>query len=116
VPLDAVTKASPENGQPRPETTISVDTATIMLVDAKFEDTLRLIEDRLFEEINACPSVVYRYNAVVEELGIKFDYLDVAGDGDYILDISRIERINDTDAEQLQQGAPADAKRPRRRA
>ncbi len=99
VPRDAVKKVANEDGEPYPNGTISVDAATIMLVDARFEDALRAIDDRLFEEIKACQSVVYRYEAVVEELGIRFDYLDVGGDGDYILDVSQIEQINDGDAE-----------------
>lgn len=93
VPLAAVSKATDEDEQHHPETMILVDTATIMLVDADFEGKLRVIEDRLFAEVNACPSVIHRQAAVVEELGIRFDYLDVDGDGAYILDVSRIERV-----------------------
>jgi hypothetical protein len=95
VPLDAVRRAAAKDRPSRPDATISVDTATLFLVDAGFEDKLRAIEDRLFEEINASPAVVHRYGAVVRELGIKFDYLDVGADGAYVLDVSRIERVSE---------------------
>ncbi len=98
IPRDAILRVASGDPHTDPGMTISVDTATIMLVDAEFEDKLRAIEDRLFEEINACPSVVYRYDAVVDELGIRFDYLDIDGDGAYVIDVSRIERINDSHA------------------
>lgn len=95
IPLEAAKLLTSEAEAPPPGSRISVDLATIMLVDARFEDKLRDIDDRLFEEVNACPSVTYRYDAVVEELGIKFDYLDVGSDGEYAMDISRIERVDD---------------------
>jgi hypothetical protein len=111
--LDAIKSVDAGDGLSHPEGIIDVDLGIIMLVDAQFEDALRLIEERLFEEINACPSVIYRYDAVVKELGITFGYLDV-DDGHYILDVSRIERISDNDVKDLQQVASADAKNPRR--
>ena len=94
VPLDAVRPADTGDPNSARDAGISVDTGTIFLVDAGFEDKLRAIEDRLFEEINASPAVVHRYDAVVKELGVRFDYLDVGRDGAYVLDVSRIEPVS----------------------
>jgi len=100
IPLGAIRDATDEDHNERPALVIDVDTATIYFVDADFSDKLREIDERLFEETNSCASTVERQDAVIEELGIRFDYLeggsgtgfDFVGDGSYVLDVSQIER------------------------
>jgi len=98
VPIDAVMEA-PDNASQ--DQLIGVDLATIFLVDAENADQLREINERLRDETGSLFGVVDRYDQVVEEVGVRFDYLMGAadagiafvGDGTYMLDVSRIERI-----------------------
>ena len=79
-----------------------VDTGVIYFIDADFEDNFYKFETQLFEETgdsyditenpeNCSENVVIKYDCLIAP-GIDSDY-DFEGDGSYILDMSKIERI-----------------------
>lgn len=96
VPLKAIKKAPRKENQ-----IISVDTGRIFLVDAGYLEKLREIENRIWEETNDSYNFIERYDSVVRELGIKYNYIeagenpdyDFTGDGSYVLDILLVTRL-----------------------
>ncbi len=98
IPLKAIRNAPKDQGT---ENVISVDTGTIFFVDADYYDKLREIENRIWEETKDTYQFIERYDAVVKELGIKYNFaispgvgsgFDFVGDGSYVLDISLIQK------------------------
>lgn len=84
------------------ESAVYVDTGTIFFVDADFRGRLGEIEARIWEETGDSYEIINRHDVVVQELGIRFDFLtapgtgtgyDFQGDGAYYLDLSAVERI-----------------------
>ena len=99
IPLSAIRSAQDPDAA---ESAVYVDTGTIFFVDADFRGRLGEIEARIWEETGDSYEIMNRHEAVIEELGIRFDFLtapgidtgyDFQGDGAYCLDLSKIERI-----------------------
>jgi hypothetical protein len=99
IPLSAI--RSVQNAH-EAESAIYVDTGTIFFVDADFRGRLGEIESRIWDETGDSYEIMNRHDAVVRELGIRFDFLtapgvgmgyDFQGDGSYYLDLSNIKRI-----------------------
>lgn len=98
IPFDAIHRAPADSVDVDPESTIMVDTGVIYFVDADWHMRLRDIYERLFQETNSCCEIEDHYEEVLQEIGIKFDFLgedgkgdELLGDGCYVLDISRVE-------------------------
>jgi len=103
IPLKAIKKATTEEQEKESENIIYVDTGTIFFVDANYYSKLREIENRIWEETKDSYNFFERYDSVVKELGIKFNYIispgvnsgyDFEGDGDYVLDMSLIQKVS----------------------
>jgi hypothetical protein len=99
IPLSAIRKA-PEDLQD--EAKVYVDTGTMFFVDADFRQRLSEIEQRLWDETGDSYEILNRYEQVVAELGARFDFFsapgidtgfDFEGDGAYVLDLSKVERL-----------------------
>ena len=102
IPLKAIRNAL-EKDQQGSANVIYVDTGTIYFVDADYYDKLRKIENRIWEETKDMYQFIERYDTVVRELGIKYNFAlspgvdsgyDFAGDGVYVLDASLIKKIS----------------------
>ena len=100
IPLEAIVKASGSNQIE--EKYIEVDTGVIYFIEADFEDNFRNFENQLFEETGDSYEMTENPEKYSESVGIKFDCLlssgvgsgyDFVGDGSYILDVSKIEKI-----------------------
>lgn len=105
IPLKAIRRATEKEIAEEPGAVISVDTGTMYIVDAEYYERLREIESRMWEERkDDYYDFLGQYDAVVSELGVKFNYVvapgvdsgyDFVGDGSYVLDTSLIERIRE---------------------
>jgi len=100
IPLEAIKKASDSDQSENNH--IEVDTGVIYFIDADFEENFRKFETQLFEETGDSYEMTENPENYSENVGIKFDCLiapgvgsgyDFIGDGTYILDVSKIEKI-----------------------
>lgn len=100
IPLEAIVKASDSDQSEK--NLIEVDTGVIYFIDAGFEENFRKFEIQLFEETGDSYELTQNPEIYSENVGIKFDCLmapgvgsgyDFVGDGAYILDVSKIEKI-----------------------
>ena len=105
IPLTAVKNAPESERRLEPPNAIFVDTGMISFVDSDYYDRLREIEGRIWEETNDIGQFIARYDDIVKELGIKYDFAlspgvgsgyDFVGDGAYVLDISLISRLSES--------------------
>jgi len=102
IPFKAIRNAPEEKAQREAGSIIVVDTGKIFFVDADYYDKLRQIERRIWEETKDMSQFTARYDAIANELGIKYNFFtssgvgpsyDFAGDGSYVLDTSLIQRL-----------------------
>lgn len=100
IPLEAIVKASDFDQSEK--NLIEVDTGVIYFIDADFEEKFRKFETQLFEKTGDSYEMTENPENYSENVGIKFDCLiapgvgsgyDFVGDGAYILDVSKIEKI-----------------------
>lgn len=100
IPLESIVKA--DDSDQSEKDLIEVDTGVIYFIDADFEENFRRFETELFEETGDSYEMTENPENYSEDVGIKFDCLmapgvgsgyDFVGDGAYVLDLSKIEKM-----------------------
>ncbi len=100
IPMHAIKVVS--GAGPSDTNLIEVDTGVIYFIDADYEDKFRDFEAQMFEETGDSYQMVENPEQFAEQIGIAYDCLeapgigsgyDFEGDGTYVLDLSKVERI-----------------------
>jgi hypothetical protein len=90
LPIEAICLATSQDQKVRPAEIIAVDTCQIFFVDSTFTAKFRQCIDL---KEGAWPNFPY-FEELRTAVGVEFGYANIASDGQYVLDLSALTRID----------------------